>query len=509
MKKKKKQKKKADISTWRDRVICGDSLDVLTQMPAESVDLVCTDPPFGWKFMLKNWDKALPSIDIWKECLRVLKPGAFAFVHCGPRQDCLARMILRLEEAGFEIGYSSVYWCFASGFPKSQNLSKAVDRRAGAEREAVGINPSSRPDSKKKNAGGFDSQKGEGSAGLQYDTIPATPEAKALEGAYSGFSPKPALEIILVCMKPLSEKTYLDQTLANRKGCSWLDEGRIPTAENLDGGAYADVKNKRCEVYGKLNYDCGEFQQPSGRFPANLLISDNALRGREGEASADRRYTERGGTNFAPLPGHRGGGPSGRFPANLLVSDDSLDDGSRTDTSRSYIRSTSASSDIFPGGHRPADFQMSFGDSGSFSRYFSLDSWWQERIRDLPDEARRTFPFLIVPKASTSEKTCGGQVDVKHPTIKPLKLYSWLITIGSRPGDLVLDPFCGSGTTLISAKLTSRHFVGIDSDETSVDTATQRLRCEGFPVLQDIKQADKSKPAKKPKTFRPRLDWTK
>ena len=76
-----------------DSVICGDNREVLAQMQDESVDLIVTDPPFGISFMQRDWDKAVPPVDVWRECLRVLKPGAFAFVMCIPRQDCQSRMM--------------------------------------------------------------------------------------------------------------------------------------------------------------------------------------------------------------------------------------------------------------------------------------------------------------------------------------------------------------------------------------------------------------------------------
>jgi DNA modification methylase len=102
-------------------------------------------------------------------------------------------------------------------------------------------------------------------------------------------------------------------------------------------------------------------------------------------------------------------------------------------------------------------------DSGSFSRYFSLDTWFDKKLQELPQEQQKTFPFLIVPKPSKSEK--NKYIENKHPTVKPLKLMSYLITMGSREGDVILDPFAGSGTTLEAARLLNRQFVGIDKDE--------------------------------------------
>ena len=117
-----------------NKLLLGDSLDVLKEIESESVDLLCTDPPYGYSFMGKSWDKTLPDIGIFKECLRVLKPGSFAFVMSAPRSDVCARMMLMLEDAGFEIGFTPIYWTYASGFPKAMNIGKAVDKRLGMER---------------------------------------------------------------------------------------------------------------------------------------------------------------------------------------------------------------------------------------------------------------------------------------------------------------------------------------------------------------------------------------
>ena len=119
-------------------LIKGDSLIELAKLKDNSVDLIVTDPPYGYSFMGKEWDKALPDKRIWKECLRVLKHGGFAYVMSAPRQDVLSRMMIDLEGAGFNTSFTSMYWAYASGFPKAMNISKAVDKKLGVEREVVG-----------------------------------------------------------------------------------------------------------------------------------------------------------------------------------------------------------------------------------------------------------------------------------------------------------------------------------------------------------------------------------
>ena len=216
-------------------------------------------------------------------------------------------------------------------------------------------------------------------------------------------------------MKPLSEKTYVDQALVNGKGITWLDDGQIPYESN-------DVDTRR-----------------------NAKGGDNGLIGSDTFKIRERHKEDQ--------PEH-----SGRFPANLLVSDDILNDGKVTSGSDAVRHNNQHLTDehrIY-GKYNQKDL-VGFNDSGSFSRYFDLDAWWDERVKQLPKEAQKTFPFLITPKASKSEKN-----GCTHPTVKPVKLFSWLITIGSRKDDLILDPFLGSGTTLEAGRFTGRRVIGFE-----------------------------------------------
>jgi len=193
------------------RLYNADCLDILQKLPANYIDLICTDPPYGYSFMGKDWDKVIISSSTWKECLRVLKPGAFAFIMSAPRQDVLSRMIYNLQEAGFETGFSSIYWTYASGFPKASNIGKMVDKRLGVKRKIKGIRKDGMSPTAMKPDKGWHANK----MGNEIKITEATsPQAKELDGSYGGFQPKPAVEIIIVAMKPLQkpdkEKMKLD-----------------------------------------------------------------------------------------------------------------------------------------------------------------------------------------------------------------------------------------------------------------------------------------------------------
>jgi len=253
------------------------------------------------------------------------------------------------------------------------------------------------------------------------------------------------------------EKPNVAQFTTAGRGCTWLDDCRVP----LDSNAKKDMGTFRAAYQRGAKYD-----------------------GTKGAVAF-------GGKELAP---DVEAAERGRFPANLLVADDVLNDGRIT---KSTGGSGPASKNWQPDGHTvsgSAQATGGFGDSGSYSRYFDLDAW------------AKTLPFLIVPKASKREKNEGlGHLPDKeygeehyatarlndlrmeteqkrlptknaHPTVKPLKLMSYLITLGSRPGDVVLDPFLGSGTTAIAAKQLGRQYIGIEREAEYVEIAEARIK---------------------------------
>ena len=407
------------MDTKKNKLVNGDSIDELKKLKDNSVDLLCTDPPYGYGFMGKDWDKTLPPKEIFEESLRVLKPGGFAFVMSAPRSDVQYRMVQMLEEVGFQIGFTPIYWTYATGFPKAMNIQKAAAKRGDIDK------------------------------------------AKELDGSYAGYQPKPAIEVVIVAMKPLEQKGYLDQALDNQKGITWLDDCRIPF-----GGMSDEEQFDKDNVAGMMNFD-GRYEKDSGKMyeggwdkPMRNTTNrkpreENTLFKSSGFKNDDNDTAE--------------ASPLGRFAANLLVSDDTLEE--------------------------------------DFSRYYSLDAWWEDRLQKLPNEVKRTFPFLIVPKASKSEKNDGlekfekqekifnGQsdkpsTDMKgvekkfttqpsqniHPTVKPTTLMSYLVTLGSRKGDVVLDPFGGSGTTAISCVFSERNYILIEREKEYYEILKARIK---------------------------------
>ena len=343
-----------------------------------------------------------------------------------PRLDLQTAMAAHLRLAGFAIAFSPIYWSYLTGFPKSANVSKLLDKRAGAKREVVGKGESG------KNRNGLNAADYPDSFGGEYDiTAPATEAAKEFDGAYCGAQLKPAVEVVLVVMKPLSEKTYVDQALANGKGITWLDRCKIPIKEGDDPKPFMYKRNP--DIFkGYADRDGTQKQDPRGRFPANLLVSGDALGAVQTKVSS-------------------GGIPD---PSKAKYRNEVVLDGFKENFSSSM------------GG---------FGDSGSYSRMFDLDAWFKvhcaSKFPELDEAVADTFPFLIVPKPSKAEKDGVG-----HVSINPLTLMSYLITLGSREGDRVLDPYVGSGTTALAAARLNRHCRGIELRPERAEAAYKRLR---------------------------------
>tara|TARA_R110000765_G_scaffold113594_1_gene205939 strand:+ start:238 stop:1395 length:1158 start_codon:yes stop_codon:yes gene_type:complete len=243
-------------------------------LPDNSVDAIVSDPPYGISFMAKKWDYDVPSVEVWKEAMRVLKPGGHALIACGTRTQ--HRMVVNIEDAGFEIR-DVVSWIYGSGFPKSLNVSKAIDKAAGAERELI---PRVRFDGKSVGKNDED-KKGwcvASDGDLMSDPTPATESAKQWDGW--GTALKPACEFFTLCRKPLSEKTIAANVLKWGTGGINIDGCRVGTGggcssngddsgDKLQSGAITGYSKPSQQVDGQ------------GRFPANLIHdgSDEVLAG--------------------------------------------------------------------------------------------------------------------------------------------------------------------------------------------------------------------------------------
>ncbi len=250
----------------------GDCLEVLRTAPDNYVDSLVTDPPAGISFMGKDWDGDKGGRDEWvkwltdvmRECLRVLKPGAHGLVWAIPRTSHWTMMAL--ENAGFEIR-DVVTHLFGTGFPKSLDVSKAIDKAAGAERQVVGL---------KERPGGFNrGVLANSNFGRAYQedsgviTSPSTDAAKQWQGL--GTALKPACEFWVLVRKPCSEKTVAANVLKHGVGALNIDASRIGTEQRHNPSA----SNQDREAW-RMNTSETEGRTATGRFPANLVLDETA-----------------------------------------------------------------------------------------------------------------------------------------------------------------------------------------------------------------------------------------
>jgi hypothetical protein len=264
------------------QVITGDCLEVMPTLAADSVDTIITDPPYGLSFMGKDWDHGIPGPRFWVEALRVAKPGAMLLAFGGSRT--FHRLAVAIEDAGWEIR-DTIMYLYGSGFPKSHDISKAIDKAAGVEREVVGESTFAklRKSSRRVADGGSP----EGGHDLHFGgdaiiTAPATPAAQEWSGY--GTALKPAHEPIIVAMKPL-DGTFAEN--AQRWGVAgmWIDGGRVGTGDDKEaGGCHGSIFGNS----GKgtpVNYS-------QGRWPANVIHdgSDEVLAGFPVTTSGGQHY---------------------------------------------------------------------------------------------------------------------------------------------------------------------------------------------------------------------------
>lgn len=236
----------------------GDCLDILKTLKDNSIDSIVTDPPYGISFMGRHWDYDVPSVEIWAECLRVLKPGGHLLAFAGTRTQ--HRMAVRIEDAGFEIR-DMIAWVYGSGFPKSLDVSKALEAYAKTGRsdsQVTGDGRSRLPSQHYK-----DFRRGNAP---KADFNPTTDAARQWQGW--GTALKPALEPITVARKPLVG-TVAANVLEHGTGALNTDGCRIEGRERTDYGL-ANSTRSQGSTYGGPSASA-DFDSSKGRWPANLI----------------------------------------------------------------------------------------------------------------------------------------------------------------------------------------------------------------------------------------------
>lgn len=399
----------------QQQIIHGDCLQVMTDMKSDSIDFCVTDPPYALSFMGKNWDKSLPSIDIWKQLLRILKPGSMMACAGAPR--IYHRLACLIEDAGFEIR-DCLMWLYGQGFPKSHN-----------------------------NFGlpGF------------------------------GTALKPAYEPWILCQKPL-DGTYAQNVERWGIGGINIDESRIPTNEKLSREYYERntingwdrpwMHNPyKIEQYKERIKKKSEICDSMGRWPANVILDEEA---------ASILDQQSGFSKSAP-PREK-----------PCIQTENI---------------MSKSKGIFSPGSKI--FQNSrHGDSGGASRFFKVVDQNDSLTNIIENTEEEKNRFLYCAKASTSERNkgleglplkigggmnstvCGDtrsnhitKQQNNHPTVKPIALMKYIIKLLAPPNNpTLIDPFLGSGTTLLACKDLQINAIGIEKEEEYVNIAKERIK---------------------------------
>lgn len=477
-------------------IYAGDCIDQLAKLPENSVDSVVCDPPYGLSkepdivevmthwingddyihrgggFMGKKWDSFVPGPSVWKAIYRVLKPGGYLLAFAGTRTVDLMGIAIRL--GGFEIR-DTIHWIYGSGFPKSLNVAKAIDKAAGSNDE----------------------------------------EAVAWGGW--GTSLKPSHEPILLCRKPLSEKTVVKNVLKHGTGALNIDGTRVGIADGFGGGRKA--------TSGFVNgYEGDGFAaSTTGRWPANTILTHSAGCKQVGTYQVKGRTINRWDDGAKPFGGGAGHEFTGeQFPDDEVVTyecesgcpvaemDTQSGERKAGGKVKGHEPSRTGQNGIY--GHWGRVENQPHNDKGGASRFFQIF----EQIEEDPG-------FFYGAKATKSERNLGldkledkaGTAPVGtglkcrkcekqkvnmpgsmcvcdepdwyvpvsnglrknfHPTVKPVKLMQYLCRLVTPPGGAVLDPFMGSGTTGVAALKEGFRFIGVEKDETYAEIYRARLR---------------------------------
>ncbi len=425
------------------QILHGNNLDILPTLADNSIDSIVTDPPYELGFMGKKWDSSgiAYSVELWQQCLRVLKPGGHLLSFGGTRT--YHRVAVAIEDAGFELR-DSIAWLYGSGFPKSLDVSKAIDKAAGAEREILDTYQRS------GRSGGILGKETEITREI---TAPSTPEAQQWQGW--GTALKPAFEPVIVARKPI-EGTVANNVLKWGTGGLNIDGSRIgttvetwPATRSYAAGQMQPGHEGQTQSTGKA---------PAGRWPANIILDP--------------------------------------YTAELLDEQSGI---SKDGVAVKRNRNTAEIESSYQGGWRKSNIDQGFSGLGGASRFFyvakaskrdrnegleelpeKIKPYGNREIDDVPEEGDRP--------GSVNDKFTTQPAKNFHPTVKPTSLMEYLIKLVTPPQGTVLDPFTGSGSTGKAAILQGFDFIGIEMTEEYLPIIEGRLKHAEAKVAERIKE---------------------
>lgn len=459
----------------------GDCREVLAKLPDASVDSVVTDPPYELGFMGKRWDASGIAYDagLWAECLRVLKPGGHLLAFGGTRT--WHRLAVAIEDAGFEIR-DSIAWMYGSGFPKSLDVSKAIDKQRDDRADILRVTA--------------EIARLRDEAGLTNRDLDDAFGFAGMAGHWTSTKSQPAVPRVeqwAVLRDMLKPDPWLDDEvwrLNGRKGEpgeAWQRAKVISIDErwnepsgivNVNQGEREKVQR---QIKAPATLDAARWQgwgtalKPAhepvvvARKPLTGTVAANVLEHGTGALNIDGcRIGTEGGTrrdgkatrpNDAGWENMRGHGiaevNAGRWPANVVLDEDqaaALDKQSGTFKGRVGMKQHGSGTNRVYGNFTRSEQSTGHGgteDSGGASRFF------------------------YVAKAPARERP---KVDgIAHPTVKPLTLMRWLCRLVTPPGGVVLEPFAGSGTTIEAALMEGLRVVAIEREPDYLPLIAARL----------------------------------
>jgi len=521
-------------------VINGDNVELLKNYPDNYFDAVVTDPPYGlgkepnaqelmkdWVekgyheisgtgFMGKEWDAFIPQPIFWKEVFRVLKHGGHVLSFFGTRTYDWGVMSMRF--AGFEVR-DCIQWLYGSGFPKSHNISKALDKMEGAEREVVGKNNSKGIRSGQYNIVG-DNYECDG----YLETTPSTESAKQWDGW--GTALKPANEPIVLARKPLEKGLSIAENILKwGVGGINIDASRVVSSEDMSNiKAFGSMPQNKSDNKGfsrpwmsdkesileKQNAALDKMKN-LGRFPANIILTHHE----DCECKGTKKVKPSNGSGKASEKG--GGFSKGMFGDGTS---DNIGGGFTDADGNETIEDWDCHEDC---PIRILDEQSGILKSGAMDSIakggkYNVYSKMNERKVVNPSSQGGASRFFYVAKASKSErnkgldgfeekeskKFDGGEFNSAstnanertnknfHPTVKPIKLMQYLVKMITPPNGIVLDHFCGSGTTGVACKIDGFNFVGLEQDPEYAKIAKARI--SNYEPEVSITKKSKDKP---------------
>lgn len=485
-------------------------LDVLRQMPDNSVDSIVTDPPYGLSFMGKTWDYDVPSVEIWVECLRVLKPGGHLLAFAGTRTQ--HRMAVRIEDAGFEIR-DMIAWVYGSGFPKSLDVSKAIDKVDATEAR------------RQRQLRFTEWMRGTGLTGAQIDAITGT----NMGGHYTTAASQPAVatreyfEMLrphIASEVPAWVEQLVDERTVESENFKRREVVGVDVRFNEASGIVSAGRDERELVERKITVahteaarqweGWGTALKPAlepitvarkplaGTVAANVLAHGTGALNIDGGRIPGEPWAAHAATGLSSVK-FLGGSDApvieqphgaGRWPANLIHdgSEEALALFPAKAGAAAPVKGTEASraSDGNITGERQRVAGAFHGDAGSAARFF----YCAKASKKDRDEGLEEAEDRILARScqAQAEAARGNVVDSaagafnkarvrknNHPTVKPTDLMRYLCRLVTPPGGTVLDPFTGSGSTGKAAILEGFRFIGCEMSEEYAAVATARV----------------------------------